>query len=208
MKDERPVHIYVLLEGWSDEVRYVGQTTRPKQRFRDHERATPLPGEENSLKRAWVDEAHGRGVAIHMRTIETCTREKADEREAYWVEHYRAAGHRLTNSTEGGAIARWIGKAKAEVQLAPLTPQEILALWIAAWDGYRAIVDDSMFLARPYHDQIEAVRDYLADKPALTQDLDAMRLTLPGDYPMFRELTKEEWLEKAAQFDAEEALVW
>lgn len=199
MTDERPVHIYILLEDWSDEARYVGQTIRPKRRSWEHLRDIPLERDESSLKRAWINDARGRGSTIRMKIIETCTREKANEREAYWIEYYRVAGHRLTNGTETGRPGVRLAPA-----MAPLTPEKILTLWVEGWDGYRATVDDSMVLARPHYAKIETVRDYLADKPALTQELDAALLALPGEYPALKPLTDAEWLERAAQFNADE----
>ena len=221
-------YIYALLEDWSDEVRYVGKTTRPKARLREHIRSIPQRGEANSLKRAWIDEALDRGVTIRLKTIETCTKENVDERESYWVQRYLSLGHRLTNGTETGGSGAWrpnpLRKPRVGIATRPrqakkkrtfifvsppeLTTQEILALWAEGWDGYRAIVDESMVLARPHHDKIEQVRDYLADKPALALELDALLVSRQGEYPVLRGLTKQEWLERATQFDEDERLEW
>lgn len=89
--------IYALIDPFNREVRYVGKSNDPARRFHDH---CSLDG-SNPHKDAWLRSVLHRGRLPYMRVIEECYQDAWQERERFWIAHYRAAG-RLTNILDGG----------------------------------------------------------------------------------------------------------
>lgn len=100
IKKEKTVFIYILKERNIDEVRYVGQTIDVKSRYRSHFRKNVHKNEIDNRKAKWIEHSRERGVEIQLIAIEECSRDKANERENYWIQHYLSLGHRLTNGID------------------------------------------------------------------------------------------------------------
>jgi len=101
-----PHYVYELIDPRTNEIRYVGITTRLEVRFTQH-----LNGinDINEHKTAWIQELKEQGLQPQMRIIETVdSREKARERERYWVRHYLDQNIQLTNSVLVPLIKRSI----------------------------------------------------------------------------------------------------
>jgi len=93
------VSIYALSDPRTREVRYVGKTTDPRQRLRQHSsdsrgRITPT--------KAWLRSLRRDGLTPIMQVLETCTADAWEERERHHIARLRAEGCRLTNLAEGG----------------------------------------------------------------------------------------------------------
>jgi hypothetical protein len=91
--------IYVLRDPRTNEVRYVGKTVK-KLHFR-------LAGHIYSSKTAktyrdnWIASLLAAGLRPIIEQIDSAGDDWA-EREQYWIAHYRSAGARLANHTDGG----------------------------------------------------------------------------------------------------------
>lgn len=87
-------HLYVLIDPDTDEVRYVGQTTRedPHDRFYQHCHPKAKPVTE---KEFWINGLMAQGKKPKFALLETTSDWKAELR---WIKHYQAQGAPLTNS--------------------------------------------------------------------------------------------------------------
>jgi len=96
--------VYGLLDPWTGELRYIGQTTMGMKR--PHQHATPyyLRIEGNSWKANWIRKLLRDGEKpIVVILDESCTSaEMVAAREVALIAEYRAKGARLTNQSEGG----------------------------------------------------------------------------------------------------------
>ena len=98
---ERPWVIYTLVDPRDGCVRYVGWTTNPKTRFRDHLKPSRA-GCGQQRRDRWIRSVLADGYRPTMEIIERGTGEWAD-REIHWIAHYRGiVGKKLTNTTLGG----------------------------------------------------------------------------------------------------------
>lgn len=96
-------YIYVLKDPRSMEVRYVGKTSYPTDRFYCHLGANS----GNKKKDAWTLELRALGQEPLMEVIEYVDfqipskegQETPGERERYWIKHFREAGSNLLNRT-------------------------------------------------------------------------------------------------------------
>ena len=95
--------IYALIDPFTEEVRYVGKSNRPKERFRDHlYEATVYGAKRNTHKYRWILQVLNQGSKPRLRILEEVALEIWGEREQFWMDHFRAQGCRLTNSCDGG----------------------------------------------------------------------------------------------------------
>ncbi len=101
MLQKRPVknvHIYVLKDPETGEVRYVGKTKLTlKKRLQDH-----LSEKTKSYKYNWITSLKNKNVLPIIESIERVSNEVWAVREMFWIQHYKDLGARLTNSNDGG----------------------------------------------------------------------------------------------------------
>jgi predicted GIY-YIG superfamily endonuclease len=95
--------IYILKNPRTNEVRYVGWTSKknPKVRLSMH-RYEAVRHPHKTHKTAWLLSLVSIGLEPLMEIIESGTGNGWDEAERRWIAHYRANGARLVNATEGG----------------------------------------------------------------------------------------------------------
>ena len=96
----KTTYIYVLKcpEG---NIRYVGKTNNPKKRLSSHiSEAKKGKGRRYVLN--WIHSLLSKSLIPSMEIIEICTEENWQEREKYWVEHYRNIIPNLCNNADGG----------------------------------------------------------------------------------------------------------
>jgi len=92
--------IYALTDPRTEEARYIGWTSQPRQRLIAHlAEARQYPTRNH--KTCWVSSLLRVGVKPTMLVIAEIESAWADA-ERFWVAFYRAAGCRLTNSADGG----------------------------------------------------------------------------------------------------------
>lgn len=91
--------IYGLHEyGQPDTIRYVGKTTRGRERIRGHEAMRGRPG--HCLY--WIKSLYARGSRLAFRVLEFGAPEKLCDLERAWIARLKSEGHSLTNMTDGG----------------------------------------------------------------------------------------------------------
>lgn len=94
------VHIYALMDPETDAVRYIGKTITPEIRLAMH-----LCEKRGTHKNNWLHKLRAKGLRPVMVVIETI-RNSDDgdwqERERFWIAHYRALGEPITNLDTGG----------------------------------------------------------------------------------------------------------
>jgi group I intron endonuclease len=93
-----PIFIYSLIDPFTLELRYVGKTERIFQRLHDH-----CNDKSKTHKANWIRSIINRGKTPIQLILEVLT-DNSDwqERETYWIKHYRDLGFKLVNSTDGG----------------------------------------------------------------------------------------------------------
>lgn len=94
----KPVHIYMLVDPRTDEIRYVGKSVNPSERLNVH-----MNERSNCHRSHWLQELKREGLLPHMFILETIEGEWPwQESERWWIARLKAGGARLTNSTSGG----------------------------------------------------------------------------------------------------------
>ncbi len=95
---ERHVYIYVLLDPFTEEIRYVGKSIRPMERLANHCNEKSVTWRTN-----WIRSVLATGRRPLLRILEILDRDD-DWRaaECRWIAHLKEQGARLTNCTSGG----------------------------------------------------------------------------------------------------------
>jgi predicted GIY-YIG superfamily endonuclease len=93
-------YIYGLRCPLSNEIRYVGQTRKLKERFSSHK----FDLRDNYHKANWIKKLERLNVLdeLKMEVLEECTIEELNEKEIYWIKYYKDQGNKLVNCTDGG----------------------------------------------------------------------------------------------------------
>jgi predicted GIY-YIG superfamily endonuclease len=96
MSEKKQYHfiVYALIDPRTDEVHYIGRTTRLKKRYNEH-----LNGKDPFYpqKNAWVNELIASGHLPIMKSLEHiyATIAQANQRENEWMDHYTKQGAQL-----------------------------------------------------------------------------------------------------------------
>ena len=99
----KTTYIYGLVDPRDNEIRYIGQSIDPEQRFKIHwrERCKHKIVVSNhkyqSEKALWLYELDMQGLKPSMTIIEQCDPKEADQKELYWIKEYSKNGRWLTN---------------------------------------------------------------------------------------------------------------
>jgi predicted GIY-YIG superfamily endonuclease len=124
--------VYTLTDPRDNQVRYVGITTNPDQRYRDHIALVDYA----PVKEAWIRDALANDAVPTLSIIDHADNESdARALEAYWILQFHLAGSKLTNKEtanittafeEERLIVRLKARAlKAKPQPVPLQLQEL-----------------------------------------------------------------------------------
>lgn len=95
----KAVFIYVLIDPFTDLIRYVGKATKPEVRFRRH--IKDARDGKRDHKSNWISSVLSRNRKPVLAIIETCGADWK-KRETYWIAKLRVDGFDLTNSKSGG----------------------------------------------------------------------------------------------------------
>ena len=99
--NHKPWKVYTLSSELNGEVRYVGVTTNAKVRLSLH-----LSRARNNVTKShkdnWIRSLLALNINVIMTEIESGHGPTWQEREMFWIAHYRATGADLTNATDGG----------------------------------------------------------------------------------------------------------
>jgi hypothetical protein len=107
------VFIYGLQAPRSGELRYVGKARQPQIRLAQH-LASARRGEQ-TYKARWLRDLIAAGLKPNISIIEETSASLWEERERFWIEHFKSSGARLTNATSGGeGGATMLGKKFSE----------------------------------------------------------------------------------------------
>ena len=92
-------YIYSLSDPITNEIRYVGKTRNPEERFKNH--CNPLHNRK-SHKRNWVNKLRRKGVKPVFEILDIVDDKDWIFWEQYWVWQCKAWGFNLVNHTMGG----------------------------------------------------------------------------------------------------------
>jgi len=106
---------YTLQDPRDNQVRYVGKSRNPRQRFRDH--CALRSQESNTYKFRWVKSLIDLGLRPVLGNVaEWSNNEDACAEEKRIITHYRSLGVALTNITEGGEGACGVKQTPEHIQ--------------------------------------------------------------------------------------------
>ena len=101
-------HIYTLSDPLTGQVRYVGASVNPKQRYNRH---VAYSNATNIEKRNWVAGLRGRGLMPKMELLDMGSMDT----EEYWIDQFFAWGVDLLNVRKSEAFMRISRKLKNRV---------------------------------------------------------------------------------------------
>lgn len=94
--------IYALVDPRTDEVRYIGKSTRGLSRPKDHLKLSVLNGSK-TYKNSWILHLLALGLKPKIQILEVFdSDEDLSDAECFWIAQGRGLGWRLTNLTKGG----------------------------------------------------------------------------------------------------------
>lgn len=114
-KHHETITVYGLHDPRSEELRYVGYTAVPLALRLTGHIADARNGRHNAnnKKFAWINELRELGLKPVIRLIETVAFDHREEREVFWIQHYRKQGCNLLNKMAmqpwGKTVARHAG---------------------------------------------------------------------------------------------------
>ncbi len=85
------VKIYVLKDPKTDEVQYVGRSTQPETRYRQHIYAARKPGKKD-IKTSWIRSLLDKNQKPVLEIIDQCEPGEAKNQETRWIEEYNKRG--------------------------------------------------------------------------------------------------------------------
>lgn len=80
------------------EIRYVGKSNNPEKRLLTHVKHS----KDKSHRTSWIKSLKEQNLEPILKVIEECSKDIWQEREVFWIKHYKAQGMKLTNLTDGG----------------------------------------------------------------------------------------------------------
>lgn len=93
-------YIYALLDPQTLQVRYIGKSDNPTERFLQH--AKEAKRWPQMFKSRWIASIANRGLTPVLHILEKCRQEEWQEAETEWIAFGCAVEWPLTNSTAGG----------------------------------------------------------------------------------------------------------
>lgn len=97
MKD---IIIYTLVDPRDNQVRYIGKTNNLKQRLASH--IYRSKSGFNSPIHCWIRKLLDLNLKPSILVQEICNQDNWEEREKYWIHHYREKYENITNVSDGG----------------------------------------------------------------------------------------------------------
>lgn len=104
-KETGVFYVYGLRANDSKEYRWVGQTNNCRRRYFQHFCRT----DSNAHKANWILKLKREGKDLIFDVLEKTTQECIDQREIFWMNKLRNAGHSLLNMADGGMVRRGWG---------------------------------------------------------------------------------------------------
>lgn len=91
--------IYALVDPRNQRIRYIGKTSNAERRLYEHIAEGRRP---STHRTRWINQLTRAGIEPILIELEEVTQENWQERERFWIQHYKQEGHSLTNGTDGG----------------------------------------------------------------------------------------------------------
>lgn len=92
------IYIYALIDPFTDEIRYIGKSIRPKERLTNQ-----CNEHSNTYRCHWIQSVLKQGKRpIQIILEELSSDANWQEREIYWIAYGKLQGWNLTNATDGG----------------------------------------------------------------------------------------------------------
>jgi hypothetical protein len=95
MLSHKLVYIYLLIDPSTNEIRYVGSTTRPDKRLGEH-----LTSRDKSYRTNWIKSLAEDIPIFHI--LQIIPASFWEEAEKYWISYFKSIGCPLTNHAKGG----------------------------------------------------------------------------------------------------------
>jgi hypothetical protein len=90
--------IYALCDPRNGQIRYIGKANNIGQRY-----ATHLREKSKCHRSVWIQSLLAMGIKPELTIIENVEADATwQDRERFWIKHYRSLGYDLTNYTDGG----------------------------------------------------------------------------------------------------------
>lgn len=106
------VYIYGLYDPRNNELRYIGKSKNPKQRFFEH--INTIKNGEVSSKADWIRELIDKGYIPLLKTLEKTDEFGWEEAEKRWIAESRIKGLNLLNVADGGNNPPdWLGRKQS-----------------------------------------------------------------------------------------------
>jgi len=96
------VYIYVLKHPTTNEIKYVGKTINLKRRYYSHIQDSKRLVNNKRYLLNWIRSLLKENLKPVMEVIEICEISNWQEREIYWINHYRMTNSKLCNICDGG----------------------------------------------------------------------------------------------------------
>lgn len=96
---DKKTYIYALSEIGSNAYRYIGKSTRPHKRLKEHIFYSKL---RKTHKDNWIQKCISNNKKIEVTILEETTELKWQEREKYWIKKLKSENKKLTNHSNGG----------------------------------------------------------------------------------------------------------
>ncbi len=95
----KTTNIYILIDPRNNQVRYVGKSNNPRERFKNHLNKSHNP---KSYKTNWINKLRELNLKPIMQIIDTVPIEDWIFWEMYWISQFKTWGFNLVNHTNGG----------------------------------------------------------------------------------------------------------
>lgn len=96
------IYIYALCDPISFDVRYIGKTTDPHRRYRQHLSKRSLNRKKQTHKICWLKSLLNQSLLPVQQVLEICDETTWEQKESNWISFYKSIGSNLTNGTDGG----------------------------------------------------------------------------------------------------------
>lgn len=93
--EEDITHIYALLDPRTEAIRYVGQTTRPEHRLKEHTRRFIRRGAREINR--WISDLKAQGLEPRLEVLSSVASAEADAEERRWMSRLHDEGNSLLN---------------------------------------------------------------------------------------------------------------
>jgi len=103
-KKDIKIYIYVLIDPDTEQIRYIGQTNNIKKRYLYHIYEALHPeysSSPNTHKNRWIRKLNSKNKKPIIKIIEATDYEHRNEKELYWIDHYKNLNYKLTNTING-----------------------------------------------------------------------------------------------------------